>query len=179
MNAQINNIELNDNAFYECQVVLSSRNKEVAQVELLLRRPPVIAEAIEVSPSPVPEGQAVVLKCNSDGYPRPTIYWSRDYDAILPAGGQIHVGNELNIDEVAKEDRGLYICTADNGVEKAAKRSVNLEVEFAPIISTPRPKVAQALDYNIELECKVEAYPAPTVVWFKGEQQIHEDSDYT
>lgn len=87
-------------------------------------------------------------------------------------------GNILKINAARKEDRGLYYCIADNGVENPDRRSVSLEVEFPPKISAPRPKVAQALDYDIELECRVEAYPAPSVLWYKNGEQINNNGDY-
>lgn len=74
-------------------------------------------------------------------------------------------GNELTIKNVSSKDRGVYLCIADNGVGTPAQKNINLEIEFAPIIITPRPKVAQAVDHAIELECKVAAYPPPSVVW--------------
>lgn len=86
-------------------------------------------------------------------------------------------GNILKITEVKHNDRGLYYCIADNGVG-ADKRSVGFDVEFPPQISVPRPKVAQALDYDIELECRVEGYPAPSVSWFKDDQEIHNNDEY-
>lgn len=102
----------------------------------------------------------------------------REYDAILPAGGNLFQGNILKINEVEKQDRGLYYCIADNGIGKPDRRAVNFEVEFSPKIVIPRPRVAQAIDYDIELECRVEAYPAPTVVWFKNGVQLYSEGDY-
>lgn len=143
----------------------------------MIRRPPIV-DKIEITPSPVPEGNSAQLKCIADGYPRPAIYWSRENDKLLPKGSHSVASVEYKIDEVTKEDRGLYFCTANNNVGEPNRRSINFEVEFAPAITVPRPKVAQALDYNIELECRVEAYPAPTVVWYKNDLQIFDDSDY-
>lgn len=169
---------LDDLAIYECQLATPSGQKETAQVELLIRRAPTV-EKIEVTPTPVvPEGNSAQLKCIVEGYPRPTIYWSRENDKILPKGGNSVASIEYKIDEVSKEDRGLYYCLADNGVGEPHRRSVNFEVEFGPSISVPRPKVAQALDYDIELECRVEAYPAPSVVWYKQDLHLHDDGDY-
>lgn len=174
---QIKNIELDDTGIYECQLILDQVRRETAQVELLIRRAPTVSK-IEITPSPAPEGNSAQLKCIAEGYPRPTIYWQRENDKLLPKGKHSVASVDYRIDEVSREDRGLYYCVADNGVEVPAKRSVNFEVEFGPSISVPRPKVAQALDYNIELECRVEAYPAPSVVWYKNEMQIYDDSDY-
>lgn len=74
--SQIKNIELDDTGIYECQLVLSQTQKETAQVELLIRRAPHVSK-IEVTPSPAPEGNSAQLKCIVEGYPRPTIYWTR------------------------------------------------------------------------------------------------------
>lgn len=71
----------------------------------------------------------------------------------------------------------MYYCIADNGVG-TDKRSVNFDVEFPPQISVPRPKVAQALDYDIELECRVEGFPAPSVEWWKNDQKLDNNGDY-
>lgn len=125
-----------------------------------------------------PVGRKAELKCIADGYPRPSIMWKREYDAIMPSGGHAHSGNVLTILSVSKADRGTYYCIAENEVGKADRKSVNFEVEFAPTISVPRPKVAQAVGYDIELECKVEAYPAPVIQWFKGAVPIMNDADH-
>lgn len=124
------------------------------------------------------EGENVKLTCSAEGYPRPTISWKREYGAILPIGGQSYTGNELSLSSLVREDRGTYFCIADNGVGKPDSRTINLEVEFAPVISVPRPKVAQATEYDIELECVVQAFPSPAVSWFKNGQQIHNGGSY-
>lgn len=169
---------MDDTAIYECQVIVSPTIKEVAVVELLIRRPPKITQNIEITPPIAALNNSAELKCIADGYPRPSISWVREYNAILPFGGHVFNGSTLKITEVSKQDRGLYFCIADNGIEPADRRSVNFEVEFAPEIYVPRPRVAQALDYDIELECKVEGYPAPSVLWFKDGVQVQTDSDY-
>lgn len=87
-------------------------------------------------------------------------------------------GNILTLNEVKQEDRGIYYCIADNGVG-TDRRSANFDVEFPPQISVPRPKVAQALDYDIELECRVQGYPAPSVTWYRDDQELHNSGGYT
>lgn len=52
-------------------------------------------------------------------------------------------GNILRITSVHKEDRGTYYCVAENGVGKGARRNINLEVEFAPVVTVPRPRLSQ------------------------------------
>lgn len=88
-----------------------------------------------------------------------------------------HSGQTLRINEVKNVDRGLYYCIADNGVG-VVKRSINFDVEFPPQIAVPRPKVAQALDYDVEIECRVEGYPAPSIEWRKGDVKLENDGNY-
>lgn len=88
------------------------------------------------------------------------------------SGGATYTGSILKINAVRKEDRGTYYCVADNGVSKGDRRNINLEVEFAPVISVPRPRLGQALQYDMDLECHIEAYPLPAIVWIKDDVQL-------
>lgn len=163
---QIKDIQETDSGVYQCQVLISLANRISAEVELRVRRPPIISDnstrAIVVS-----ETQPVQLECYASGYPSPGISWRRENNAILPTGGSIYRGNTLKIAAVRKEDRGTYYCVAENGVGRGARRNINVEVEFAPVITAPRPRLGQALQYDMDLECHVEAYPPPAIEWIK------------
>lgn len=100
------------------------------------------------------------------------------HNLFLP-GGSTYSGNVLKINSVRKEDRGTYYCVADNGVSKGDKRNVNLEVEFAPVITVPRPRLGQALQYDMDLECHIEAYPPPAIIWVKDETQLSNNQHYS
>lgn len=163
---QIKDIQETDAGIYQCQVIISLSNKESADVLLQVRRPPVISDNSTRSVI-VSEGQQVTLECYASGYPPPKISWRRENNAILPTGGSIYRGNVLKIISVKKEDRGTYYCVAENGVGKGTRRNINVEVEFSPVIQVPRPRLGQALQYDMDLECHVEAYPPPAIVWIK------------
>lgn len=164
---QIKDIQETDAGFYVCQVVISINNRISAEVELQVRRPPIISDNSTRS-LVVSEGQSVQLECHAGGFPTPRISWRRENNAILPTGGSIYRGNVLKIPSIRKEDRGTYYCIAENGVGRGARRNINVEVEFAPVITAPRPRLGQALQYDMDLECHVEAYPPPAIVWLKG-----------
>lgn len=51
----------------------------------------------------------------------------------------------MKITSVRKEDRGTYYCVADNGVSRGDRRNINLEVEFSPVITAPRPRLGKFL----------------------------------
>lgn len=174
----INEIEQTDTGLYECQIIMSLTEKVTSTVELLVRHPPSISDKMTTPSATVTEHQPASLTCNAEGYPRPTITWRRAKNAIMPAGGHTATGNVLKVQNARREDRGTYICMANNDVGKPAQKSISLEVEFAPKISVPRPKVAQALDYDILLECNVEAHPAPTVTWLRNNETLYNGDDF-
>lgn len=78
-----------------------------------------------------------------------------------------------------KDDRGTYYCVADNQVSKGDRRNINLEVEFAPVITVPRPRLGQALQYDMDLECHIEAYPLPAIIWVKDEIQLSNNQHFS
>lgn len=85
----------------------------------------------------------------------------------------------MKISAIRKEDRGTYYCVAENGVGRGARRNINVEVEFAPVITAPRPRLGQALQYDMDLECHVEAYPPPAIIWLKDEVQLSNNQHYS
>ncbi|XP_012247255.1 lachesin-like, partial [Bombus impatiens] len=114
--------------------------------------------------------EPVQLDCYSGGFPVPRISWCRENNAILPIGGLTYHGNILKIPIIHKEDCGTYYCIAENGVGHEARRNISVEVEFAPVITIPRPR--QALLHDMDLECHIEAYPPLAIVWLKGDVQL-------
>lgn len=54
-------------------------------------------------------------------------------------------GNVLKIASVRKEDRGTYYCVAENGVSRGARKNIQVEVEFAPVMYRPRSQVSNTM----------------------------------
>lgn len=46
------------------------------------------------------------------------------------------------------------------------------------MISVPRPKLGQALRYDTDLECHIEAYPPPQIDWVKDEFLLSNSKKY-
>merc|ERR1712223_512543 len=163
---RIRDIQETDGAIYQCQVVISLTDRETAEVPLIVRRPPIISDNSSRSVV-VTEGQRVELDCYASGYPPPEIYWRRQDNAVLPTNTSIYKGHTLMFPKVTKEHRGTYYCVATNVVGQGARRNVDVEVEFAPVLSIPRKRLGQALQFDMDLECKIEAYPPPAIRWFR------------
>lgn len=69
-------------------------------------------------------------------------------------------------------------CIAENGVGRGARRNIAVEVEFAPVVTIPRPRLGQALQYDMDLECHVVAYPPPAIVWVKDGVTLSTNQHY-
>jgi hypothetical protein len=143
-----------------------------ADVDLRVKTAPLIEE----DDTPVKEvvaGGAIELSCEATGYPIPTITWlqtptqfriktigisfvfsyfRRKKDgSLLPTGKETFIGPKLYIKKAHREDRGGYVCKADNNIGKSHERELNLEVEFEPSIDVPKPRVPQAPYYEAHL----------------------------
>lgn len=175
---QIKDIQENDQGKYQCQVLLTVTEKISADVAVSVRIPPIIFDNSTRSVV-VSEGEAVKLECYAGGYPAPTVSWRRENYAVLPTGGSQYRGNILTIPTVSKDDRGTYYCVAENGVGKGKRRNIAVEVEFSPVITVPRPRLGQALQYDMDLECHVVAYPPPAITWWKDDVQLSNNQHYS
>ncbi|XP_022161313.1 lachesin-like [Myzus persicae] len=175
---RINDIQETDASLYRCDVVLEINKKISASVELVVRRRPFISDNSTRS-LVVKEGQLVELECYAGGFPSPRISWRRANNAILPIGGSMYRGNVLKIPAITKGDRGTYYCVAENGVGKGARRNIAIDVEFAPVITVPETSLGQALRYDIDIVCHVEAYPPPAIIWLNNGVELSNNQHYS
>jgi len=84
----------------------------------------------------------------------------------------------LKIPSIKKEDRGTYYCIAENGVGKSTRRRISIEVEFAPVVPVLQPRVGQAINYDVYLECHIEAYPPPAIIWIYNGVKLSNNQHY-
>ena len=170
---QVSKIQETDTGIYQCQVVTSATNRITADTFISVRIPPLILDSSSSRGLIVGAGDTFTLSCNASGVPEPKISWRRENNGLLPTGGTVSKGNTITIYNATKDDRGVYYCIADNGVGRAAKRSIGVEIEFAPQVSLLRARYQQALGYAAELHCSIEASPAPDISWLKDGYQIN------
>ena len=107
---QIKDMQETDAGIYRCQVILSVTSIISADVEVQVRRPPIISDNSTQS-IVASEGKAVQMECYAAGYPRPTITWRRENNAILPTGTNYFsyyiLSNKLKLNESYKK---IKIC---------------------------------------------------------------------
>ena len=73
---------------------------------------------------------------------------------------------------VHRSDAGQYRCMAKNSVGPAQNITANLIVRFPPQISVARPRLQQALNYDVKLSCQVESFPTSAIDWEKDGELI-------
>jgi len=88
-------------------------------------------------------------------------------------------GEVLEFIAIKGADRGLYRCSAENGIGKNAHHTIDVKVEFSPLVTTSRPFQGQSLTHYADLDCHVEGYPTPSVVWLHNGVELFNNQYYT
>ena len=124
----ISDIKRRDAGYYMCQVNTDPMQSQLSYLEVL--EPPSISGTS--GDLVVREGQDVVLRCEADGHPQPTVKWRREGNLkIRGLAGRysgLVVGQVVSLTEVSRRDSGPYLCIANNGVPPAVSRRVILGV---------------------------------------------------
>lgn len=174
---RINQLNENDAGFYQCQV---AQGISKAGTNVFVRIPPTISDNSTRSVI-TSVGSDFSMNCYASGYPQPTISWRRNKNSLIPIQGgvAIHRGNTLTLRNVTKSDRGTYYCVADNGVSPGARRGISVEIEFKPVVKVGQVRYEQALQYDADLHCSVEAFPSPSISWVKDGQELSNNQHYS
>ncbi|CAH1795851.1 unnamed protein product [Owenia fusiformis] len=173
-----------DEGIYVCYVKAGDAINEVNdQRTIVVRQPPIIdVNKLTSRAKEVEEGSEFETMCTAIGTPEPVITWTRIGGARLPNGGTSLQQPLFQILETKAEDRGIYICTADNGIGRSQQR-IELKVSFRPKIvfdNLRSTDVYQAVGYRTVIRCSISANPAVTAetcTWSDAKGNIIDGSD--
>ncbi|KAJ8965609.1 hypothetical protein NQ314_004000, partial [Rhamnusium bicolor] len=112
------------------------------------------------------KGGPVSFECKANGNPSPTVQWSKK-DGLLPSGLQVETGYLLNLNEVQRQDAGVYQCTASNGIGQPVTGEIALHVLYPPEVSVLRSWVNSGEGLEAKLDCVVHADPPAEVMWYQ------------
>lgn len=176
---RIDSLNENDAGLYQCQVAQGTSMPQTARTNVFVRIPPTISDNSTRSVI-TSVGSDFGMSCYATGYPQPTISWRRNKNSLIPINGgvAIHRGNTLTLRNVTKSDRGTYYCVADNGVSPGARRGISVEIEFKPVVKVGQIRYEQALQYDADLHCVVEAFPSPSISWLKDGLELSNNQHY-
>ncbi|XP_060519429.1 cell adhesion molecule Dscam2 isoform X3 [Cylas formicarius] len=125
-------------------------------------------------------GDDVTLPCVAQGYPVPGYYWKREIQGqMVPVAlGERAImlsAGLLRISKVRLEDRGVYVCFANNS---AGEESVRITLEItSPLSAHVQPQV-QVVDVgkDAKFQCIVNGYPLSQVDWVHNGKPVAPDS---
>ncbi|XP_024868428.1 muscle M-line assembly protein unc-89-like isoform X5 [Temnothorax curvispinosus] len=130
----------------------------------------------------VDQGTDVVLEGIIDGFPPPTILWSKNgqeltlKDNIKTSYAHSHV--KLELKNVNVKDAGRYTCKVSNDVGSASSTAdlVVKKTIFPPVFGKRlKAQVAKKGD-RVIMEVEITGIPEPTVSWYKNDVPINEQS---
>ncbi|XP_071373120.1 hemicentin-1, partial [Centroberyx affinis] len=163
---EIERAQLSDTGIYRCVAVNLAGVAEISH-SLQVYVPPVISSRGGMVTVVVNE--AARLQCEATGVPPPSLTWLKDGSPVASVSDGIQVlsaGRVLSLSSAQVSDTGRYTCVAVNaGGEQ--QREYDLRVYVPPNIMGEEANATVMLGRPVELHCRSDAIPPPTLAWRK------------
>uniref|UniRef100_A0A8C7J241 Neural cell adhesion molecule 1 n=1 Tax=Oncorhynchus kisutch TaxID=8019 RepID=A0A8C7J241_ONCKI len=164
---QIRGIKKTDEGAYTCEARVMARGEiDLKIIKVIVNVLPSIRTRQSEVNATADINQSVMLACDADGFPEPTVTWARNI-IVLESDDKYSLnddGSELIIKDVKKVDEGDYTCIARNKAgEKEEEVSLNVFVQ--PRITYLDNQTASELEEQITLTCEASGDPTPTITW--------------
>ncbi|NWH66575.1 NCAM1 protein, partial [Geococcyx californianus] len=174
---QIRGIKKTDEGTYRCEGRILARGEiNFKDIQVIVNVPPSVRARQSTMNATANLSQAVTLACDADGFPEPTMTWTKDGEPIEQGDDDEkysfnYDGSELIIKKVDKNDEAEYICIAEN---KAGEQdaTIHLKVFAKPQITYVENKTAMELEDQITLTCEASGDPIPSITWRTSTRNI-------
>ncbi|NXS52358.1 NCAM1 protein, partial [Brachypteracias leptosomus] len=174
---QIRGIKKTDEGTYRCEGRILARGEiNFKDIQVIVNVPPSVRARQSTMNATANLSQSVTLACDADGFPEPTMTWTKDGEPIEEADDEEkysfnYDGSELIIKKVDKNDEAEYICIAEN---KAGEQdaTIHLKVFAKPKITYVENKTAMELEDQITLTCEASGDPIPSITWRTSTRNI-------
>ncbi|XP_007935886.1 hemicentin-1 [Orycteropus afer afer] len=168
--------QISDTGRYTCVAVNAAGEKQ-RDIDLRVYVPPnIMGEEQNIS---VLISQTVVLLCQSDAIPPPTLTWLKDSRPLLKKSGLSisENGSVLKIEDAQVQDTGRYTCEATNVAGKTEK-NYNVNIWVPPnIYGSDELAQFTVIEGNlISLLCESSGIPPPNLIWKKKGSPVLADS---
>ncbi|XP_071582888.1 neural cell adhesion molecule 1 isoform X6 [Heliangelus exortis] len=175
---QIRGIKKTDEGTYRCEGRILARGEiNFKDIQVIVNVPPSVRARQTTMNATANLSQSVTLACDADGFPEPTVTWTKDGEPIEQDDDDDekysfnYDGSELIIKKVDKNDEAEYICIAEN---KAGEQdaTIHLKVFAKPKITYVENKTAMELEDQITLTCEASGDPIPSITWRTSTRNI-------
>ncbi|XP_025834919.1 lachesin-like isoform X2 [Agrilus planipennis] len=182
----ISNVQKNDSGTYMCQINTNPMRSQMGHLEVVIP-PDIINDAdSSESDSVAMEGGTVRLKCKATGVPEPSLIWRREDNRNITLRHEnrekqvikTFEGDTLVLHNVQRNDMGVYLCIASNGIPPTVSKRYIVKVRFPPLIKVTNQLVAAPLASDVLVQCYVEASPRAMNHWIRdgtGEKLLPSD----
>ncbi|NXD15345.1 NCAM1 protein, partial [Nothocercus nigrocapillus] len=174
---QIRGIKKTDEGTYRCEGRILARGEiNFKDIQVIVNVPPSVRARQSTMNATANLSQSVTLACDADGFPEPTVTWTKDGEPLEQEDDKEkysfnYDGSELIIKKVDKSDEAEYICIAEN---KAGEQdaTIHLKVFAKPKITYVENKTAMELEDQITLTCEASGDPIPSITWRTSTRNI-------
>ncbi|NXU97450.1 NCAM1 protein, partial [Cettia cetti] len=174
---QIRGIKKTDEGTYRCEGRILARGEiNFKDIQVIVNVPPSVRARQSTMNATANLSQSVTLACDADGFPEPTVSWTKDGEPVEEAEDEDkysfnYDGSELVIHRVDKSDEAEYICIAENKAGEA-DATIHLKVFAKPKITYVENKTAMELEDQITLTCEASGDPIPSITWRTSTRNI-------
>lgn len=108
------------------------------------------------------EGDSVIIRCKPDSNPPAAVAWRR-----AGTRGVWSTEQEVLVENVGRENAGIYTCTAHNKLGVSGPKEIVLDVEYSPHITSMEPSgaISSLVGGRVTLTCLADANPEPAYQW--------------
>ncbi|XP_015505291.1 neural cell adhesion molecule 1 isoform X6 [Parus major] len=174
---QIRGIKKTDEGTYRCEGRILARGEiNFKDIQVIVNVPPSVRARQSTMNATANLSQSVTLACDADGFPEPTVTWTKDGEPVEEVEDEDkysfnYDGSELVIQRVDKSDEAEYICIAENKAGEA-DATIHLKVFAKPKITYVENKTAMELEEQITLTCEASGDPIPSITWRTSTRNI-------
>ncbi|NXC80910.1 NCAM1 protein, partial [Cercotrichas coryphoeus] len=174
---QIRGIKKTDEGTYRCEGRILARGEiNFKDIQVIVNVPPSVRARQSTMNATASLSQSVTLACDADGFPEPTVTWTKDGEPVEELEDEDKYrlsadGSELLIRQVDKGDEAEYICIAENKAGEA-DATIHLKVFAKPKITYVENKTAMELEDQITLTCEASGDPIPSITWRTSTRNI-------
>ncbi|XP_063273889.1 neural cell adhesion molecule 1 isoform X6 [Prinia subflava] len=174
---QIRGIKKTDEGTYRCEGRILARGEiNFKDIQVIVNVPPSVRARQSTMNATANLSQSVTLACDADGFPEPTVTWTKDGEPVEEVEDEDkytfnYDGSELVIHRVDKGDEAEYVCIAENKAGEA-DATIHLKVFAKPKITYVENKTAMELEDQITLTCEASGDPIPSITWRTSTRNI-------